>query len=118
MSYSVQILEPKVNGGYDVMLGSEGTIKLDGRYAYERADYEAMDYYTKQKRFRPYIVGYRLLRNGQKVRDFIFRVMTVEQWFRRLAVKEAPDLPKGFSCSHGAIWNAEGKQLYNSDYLI
>lgn len=72
MSYSLEILEPKEDGSIDRMLGSEGSVKLDGRFAYERADYEAMEYYLKQKTFRPYIVGYRLLQHGQKVRDFIF----------------------------------------------
>ena len=71
--YSVELLETKLDGSIDRLLGTDGTLNLDGRFRSRRADYEAMEYFLKIRTIKPYLVGYRLLRNGNKVRDFIFK---------------------------------------------
>ena len=70
--YSVQTLERDLKGVIVTSIGSDGTRTLDGRYGYDRADYEAMEYYMSLKHIKPYLIGYRLLRHGNKVRDFTF----------------------------------------------
>ena len=72
MAYSFELLETKLDGTIDRVLGSLGGYTLDGRYGRERADEEAMNYYLSEKTIRPYLIGYRLLQNGVKLRDFIW----------------------------------------------
>ncbi len=72
MAYSFELLERKLDGKVGRVLGSLGGYTLDGRYGRARADDEAMNYYISERHVRPYLIGYRLLNNGVKLRDFIF----------------------------------------------
>ena len=72
MSYSLEILDRDNTGAITRLLGTDGSFTLDGRFGYERADYEAMEYYLRIKHIKPFIIGYRLLKDGRKIRDNIF----------------------------------------------
>ena len=72
MGYSIEILEPKLDGTIDKILGTDGQHKLDGRLGWDRATNDAIDYTLKLKHIKPHIVGFRLFYNGQYKRDWIF----------------------------------------------
>ena len=70
--YRYEILDRDLEGNIVPLLGSDGSGAIDGRFGHMRADYEAMDRYLKLKHVKPYIIGYRLIKNGTAQRNFIF----------------------------------------------
>jgi len=72
MSYSSRTLLTKLDGSIGEELGSFSHNKIDGRYGYMKADENAMNHFLSERHIKPYLIGYRLYKDGQKIRDFVF----------------------------------------------
>ncbi len=72
MNYSSRTLETKLDGSIGEVLGSFSYNIIDGRYGYMKANEDAMRHFLSEKRIKPYLIGYRLYKDGRKIRDFVF----------------------------------------------
>jgi len=72
MSYSSRTLETKTDESIGETPGSFSHNKIDGRYGYMKANEAAMRHFLSERRIKPHLIGYRLYKDGQKIRDFVF----------------------------------------------
>ena len=73
MGFTVIILSYDLKGELRQELGTDGSLRLDQRLGFMRADMEAIDYLSRLRGIKPYLAGYRLVQNGRVVRTSIDR---------------------------------------------